>query len=292
MQRPVPFVFTLYFCSLVAAQDVPRCYYPNGKIATNDYACYLNSSQSFCCTQGVKCLDNKICESVNVTKYKYNRGTCTDKTWQSDECPKFCQAQSPNYGSGIVQCDSNSNVCCDNGKDDDSATCCQDDSGIFAISRDWNAFKTIDSVASTATRNTAIPSAATATTSATNTNASNSGKSTEGSGLSSGSIAGIAVGVAAGVVLAAILLFWLLRRRNAKSRTEEIMELDSGRNAQELQGQELTPELMSKPIKPPVEMSSGQELFEMEGSPTSTVHATVPDNVDAAISAEKDKIGR
>lgn len=70
--------------------SVPRCYYPNGDIATNDYACYLNTTESFCCTQNVKCLDNKICDSIDPVHYRYNRGTCTDKTWTSDACPNFC----------------------------------------------------------------------------------------------------------------------------------------------------------------------------------------------------------
>ncbi|KAK8159878.1 hypothetical protein BC567DRAFT_24278 [Phyllosticta citribraziliensis] len=71
--------------------SVPRCYYPNGQTATDDYACYLNTTQSFCCTEGVKCLENKICDFINPTEYRFNRGTCTDKTWTSPACPSFCQ---------------------------------------------------------------------------------------------------------------------------------------------------------------------------------------------------------
>ncbi|GME59212.1 uncharacterized protein LTHEOB_4405 [Neofusicoccum parvum] len=87
-----------------SAQDghVPRCYYPDGTLASNDYACRLNTTESFCCTTNVTCLDNKICQVLAPTQYEYNRGTCTDKTWTSDECPKFCQAQSPSYGSGVI----------------------------------------------------------------------------------------------------------------------------------------------------------------------------------------------
>ncbi|KAF2146240.1 uncharacterized protein K452DRAFT_283516, partial [Aplosporella prunicola CBS 121167] len=96
MRKHIRFIFILIFCAcgLVAAQDIPRCYYPAGNIAVSEYACQLNTTHSFCCVTGAKCLDNKLCDAsalVNSSEPMYYRGTCTDKTWQSDECPKFCQ---------------------------------------------------------------------------------------------------------------------------------------------------------------------------------------------------------
>lgn len=39
---------------------------------------------------GDVCLNNKICLSGGVETI---RGTCTDKTWSSADCPQFCQSK-------------------------------------------------------------------------------------------------------------------------------------------------------------------------------------------------------
>lgn len=66
-----------------------QCYYPNGQPST-DVPCDATADQSFCCATGFVCLENKICLSLAVGDFpKWNRGSCTDQTWASSECPKF-----------------------------------------------------------------------------------------------------------------------------------------------------------------------------------------------------------
>ncbi|KAK8207554.1 hypothetical protein IWZ01DRAFT_370465 [Phyllosticta capitalensis] len=194
--------------------SVPRCYYPNGDIATNDYACYLNTTESFCCTQNVKCLDNKICDSIDPVHYRYNRGTCTDKTWTSDACPNFCVGQSADYGSGVVKCPGTSQVCCDNGNNDSNATCCFDDS-LFNLPGDWDAFRTINGTASTAVLD--IQASTSISTTSTTASATSSPQN-DSEGVGAGTIAGAAIGGVAGISVLILAALLYLRRRKRLGR--------------------------------------------------------------------------
>lgn len=72
-----------------------KCYRPNGSINPRDRPCNPNSNPSFCCGPGYACLDNHLCKSTNFADQPdlgFIRGTCTDSTWTSDACPKFCIA--------------------------------------------------------------------------------------------------------------------------------------------------------------------------------------------------------
>lgn len=64
------------------------CYFPDGT-PTEDIPCTTNSSVGvdYCCGKGAICLANKICLTNTGV---FARGTCTDKTWQSSICPRFC----------------------------------------------------------------------------------------------------------------------------------------------------------------------------------------------------------
>jgi hypothetical protein len=102
MPRPTPTPSTLLLIILAgyvlftrAEDQVPFCFYPDGSQAQGDYACNLTASTSFCCAIGYYCLDNKICvnsapsdsEDDVGNQLKYNRGSCTDRTWRSPDCP-------------------------------------------------------------------------------------------------------------------------------------------------------------------------------------------------------------
>ncbi|KAI9780835.1 MAG: hypothetical protein M1839_006462 [Geoglossum umbratile] len=76
---------------LVAAQT-QQCYYPNGAVA-KDYTyavCNSTTTQSACCipSEGDVCLSNDLCYWPSGN-YPF-RGACTDKSWTSDACPKYC----------------------------------------------------------------------------------------------------------------------------------------------------------------------------------------------------------
>lgn len=71
------------------------CYFKDGSLAANDYACYPNNDISFCCGPGYACLDDLVCEKTNDAIDPYNnntyvRGSCTDYSWGSTACPNFC----------------------------------------------------------------------------------------------------------------------------------------------------------------------------------------------------------
>ncbi|KAL2169524.1 hypothetical protein VTG60DRAFT_5917 [Thermothelomyces hinnuleus] len=95
---------------------------PGGKEATEDFPCDPDAEHSPCCAGtplGLACLANKLCLSPAG---RFARGSCTDPTWKSPECPKFCTHQT-GKGWDLVSC---SNVtqtdtfyCCDG-----MADCC------------------------------------------------------------------------------------------------------------------------------------------------------------------------
>lgn len=67
------------------------CYYPDGTISSGDLACDENAKHSACCGAppfGGTCLSTGICSGI--PSGGLSRGSCTDPTWQSDACPKFC----------------------------------------------------------------------------------------------------------------------------------------------------------------------------------------------------------
>ncbi|KAL2158289.1 hypothetical protein VTH06DRAFT_4610 [Thermothelomyces fergusii] len=80
-----------------------KCYYPGGKEATGDFPCDADAEHSPCCAGtplGLACLANKLCLSPAG---RFARGSCTDPTWESPECPKFCTHQT-GRGWDLVSC--------------------------------------------------------------------------------------------------------------------------------------------------------------------------------------------
>lgn len=62
------------------------CYFPNGT-PSEDIPCTTNSSVDYCCGKNSMCFTNKVCLNFVGT---LDRGSCTDKTWNSSACPFFC----------------------------------------------------------------------------------------------------------------------------------------------------------------------------------------------------------
>ena len=74
---------------MAAAQT---CYFPDGSEAPDDTPCHsasAGSGASPCCKSTAVCLDNTLCLS-QIGWEDISRGTCTDRTWQSPECPQYC----------------------------------------------------------------------------------------------------------------------------------------------------------------------------------------------------------
>jgi hypothetical protein len=86
--------FLLLLATLIRTSLQQTCYFPNGVIARDDYPCISLISKSpgtdvHCCEVGRTCLPNRMC-SGNSQDENPMRGTCTDSTWDSPNCPKFC----------------------------------------------------------------------------------------------------------------------------------------------------------------------------------------------------------
>jgi hypothetical protein len=64
------------------------CFLPNGQPADGLVPCNSTASASHCCRQGDVCLSNGFCFSAGLNAL-VRRG-CTDKTFNSTECPQEC----------------------------------------------------------------------------------------------------------------------------------------------------------------------------------------------------------
>lgn len=94
----------LHHARFIACRD---CYDMDGRVMPGDIACHAGLEHSFCCGSMWTCLTQGICSDLNTTDSAISgtaipalqRATCTDPTWSTDQCPKFCptskQASSP-----------------------------------------------------------------------------------------------------------------------------------------------------------------------------------------------------
>lgn len=82
----------IFFLTLHTTYASPSCYYPSGDHASTDVPC-SQSGDSVCCGQGFICLSNGVCQNPLLISNEpglYSRGSCTDQTWNSSQCPRFC----------------------------------------------------------------------------------------------------------------------------------------------------------------------------------------------------------
>ena len=128
---------------LFALQVSSLCYLPDGDSAPDDTPCDPSASVSMCCNEGWKCYTKDLCTGpYNILKW----GSCTDKTWNSRDCPQICQkgtfdmsanplTRKPDIQvlvsplSKAVYCSEYNAYCCDNGQ---GAACCGK-SNLFEI---------------------------------------------------------------------------------------------------------------------------------------------------------------
>jgi len=98
------FITTLLSTAVLGQQ---MCYFPNGSPSPNDTPC-RSSGFTHCCNNQSICLGNGFCQSVEFQPYTLSRGSCTDQTWQSPNCPQRCKGSTlpviPTMGlPGVVE---------------------------------------------------------------------------------------------------------------------------------------------------------------------------------------------
>jgi hypothetical protein len=211
--------------------EVPSCFYPNEGRAEGDYACNLTAEVSFCCAVGYSCLDNKICTGSGDDIQPYNRGSCTDQTWNSPACPQFCQDFSPDGGSWLVNCNrwaDDKGVCCYDVYASEPLGCCTNSSAeVFMLDGSATAFHSISSGA--ATQNRIVPSSTITTTPTPSSTASSVSSpspipdASRPSKLSTAAYVGIAIGIAVGLALLWAAIYLLRKRRRSRQQDHRLM---------------------------------------------------------------------
>ena len=91
-----------------AAQAERKCYYPNGDEAAYDTPCTNADGFTACCADGYICMSNGLCHRDSDDTENdliFDRGSCTDQSWESDYCPQFCTANQRGGGHSMLRCD-------------------------------------------------------------------------------------------------------------------------------------------------------------------------------------------
>ncbi|KUJ14984.1 uncharacterized protein LY89DRAFT_671378 [Mollisia scopiformis] len=224
--------FFLVAARSVVAADSTTCYYPDGVTTEpNHVPCNTTLSTSACCDPLDSCTTSGLC--LGRTGFNY-RGSCTDKTWTSDNCASGCHSDpftkdaydtfTPLWScdvAGAFQAD----YCCNS----PNRNCCT--IATFAYGTTGEAFRPgMDQMLLTlASINASAP--VTVTVTATAGLASQTGSSNGSSSSSSniGTAVGAGVGVPLGILAVGILGFLFYRERRhsqqAGSRSN-IMEMD------------------------------------------------------------------
>lgn len=100
---PKELIVILVLISTSVAEKV--CYHPNGKVAEQTVPCYKTAGESFCCPFGHVCLSTKLCVNtldLPTSIGRVIRGSCTDRSWKSKECPMFCNADCKSPGPTLL----------------------------------------------------------------------------------------------------------------------------------------------------------------------------------------------
>ena len=91
------FFFIIVFFSSLRHRQGRDCYDADGSVLVGDRAFYPEREQYFCCGALWACISSGICSRANNKEIApsggspLRRGTCTDRTWSSAECPQFCK---------------------------------------------------------------------------------------------------------------------------------------------------------------------------------------------------------
>lgn len=83
-----------FVLSIVSGSAYATCYFPDGSEAGRNFPCFPDRAVSFCCGVGWICSTNLLCLGSSIVPSEWNhviRGSCTDGSWQSSACPRFCE---------------------------------------------------------------------------------------------------------------------------------------------------------------------------------------------------------
>jgi len=256
--------FSVAFVSLaVPAAAASQCFYPDGvTIEPNHTPCNTTVTNSACCLPQDSCTGNGLC--LGTTNFNY-RGSCTDKTWQSNACPQTCRQDPFNknaYAASttIIPCGGpgaiSNEFCCNS----PGRNCCT--IATFGLGSTGNAFSHgLDQLVlelKNANGTSKAPSAPSQTSSSQNCSTKSS------TPLTIASIIGLAVGVPLGALVLGILgfLIWREKRRSKKHKISRSgIIVDPGKRAYFEPG---------PPPKPPVEVRKSSTW----GSRTNTMRDT------------------
>lgn len=188
-----------------------------------------------CCFRTEECGAGSMCKSSSIsgTGSGYHSSGCTDPTYQSPLCPRYCVGRDMvHVGDGIW-------ACCSRTTDGSDAPNCSNPLLNQVWDLGWSpeqfpgsinlaytpanatilAQATTSSTSTTASRTSAISGAATTTVPPESTTSIGS-VDADRSGLGIGAKAGIGVGVSLGVLaLALVATFWALRSRRRTARS-------------------------------------------------------------------------
>ena len=67
--------------------NLPTCYFPSGAPSPST-SCRLEAGESAFCAHTDICLSNGLCLAQGGFEL-ISRGSCTDGSWQSPECPQY-----------------------------------------------------------------------------------------------------------------------------------------------------------------------------------------------------------
>ncbi|KAK6501259.1 hypothetical protein TWF481_009100 [Arthrobotrys musiformis] len=210
MQHTTTLLLLLLSALLVSTQDPdPRpCFFPGGtrapgyvacnNAATGHSACCRNNNQTTCFSTGLCYLERGF----------YERGACTDQSWQSDSCPGPCR-DFRSSGQNILACaDTTGSFCCGTGS---NPSCCQNRDNYFTFEVGQIAFINGEPVSRTRTAGPATTATGTSTSSPT----------TEPQIIErtqTGVIAGMAAGIGvASVIAVAFAIMYFRERRKSKN---------------------------------------------------------------------------
>lgn len=252
---PWPLATLLSLSTLASAQgtsnkqDSRDCFFPDG-IQSSGGPCFPDQAVSPCCGPGFVCLSNGLCQPGPDTRKSYQytvyRSSCTDRTWNSTDCPRVCLScksspfthirisvfalvskigntlnpvltGTPNIaddrldsGQGLATCGTGGSYCCGRGYD-----CCSNGTNIFTYGT-AEIVTTIPIGSSSSSSSSAASSTAAASSSASSSSSSSS--------PSNATSIGVGVGVGVGgfaILLASVLLFLMFRRRRKEQAKQQ-----------------------------------------------------------------------
>ncbi|KAF2716026.1 hypothetical protein K431DRAFT_350639 [Polychaeton citri CBS 116435] len=197
-----------------AATVAQTCFFPDGSEAAGHVPCSSDSGVSSCCSSSAFCMDNGLCYGSGLL----SRGSCTDSTWNNDQCGLYCTDVETSTSVSIMPCSTSKFTCGLN------ASNCETNTDTFTMQGGNHFILRADQIASLVTpalqsSNTVSPAATvTATITAAATARADTRKQYSG-----GDMAGLACGLALPLLAGLIAALFALRRERQKYAQPKLM---------------------------------------------------------------------